>query len=449
MSSAETAAASHAESQRLLGRLVANFGWLGAQKIAVILIGLATTGIVARHLGPEQMGILGAAQALATMLGVAAMGIDSTVLTSWLLKNPENEDGVMGGTACVLAVTGTLSWIVLCAWAWFIEDGSWIVRVTAIVAGLRMLLMFPAPIAVWFQSRMHTREVVVANTAGTLALRGWQLLCSASGGGVIRVALAEFVCFATVTWFSLRAFYRHGRTPFTWKADWSTGWSIFLQSLPALFAASLVTFLSKVDVIMLRHLAGDAEVGLFNAATSMTESLMFFSGMTVTVFSPVLARSFHHDPERYDRQRRGYMRFTVLLGWLFALGLCLFSGFIIQIVFGAQYSASAGVLAVHGFLIVPAMLGAALQCQLAIEHRLVWLTAMLGMALALDIVLNALLIPPMGAQGAALASVLAAVMAYAIAPLLLPATRALGWLSLKSLFAPFPRRADLAAFKAG
>ena len=37
----------------------------------------------------------------------------------------------------------------------------------------------------------------------------------------------------------------------------------------------------------------------------------------------------------------------------------------------------------------------------------------------------------------------------AIAPLLLPATRALGWLSLKSLFAPFPRRADLAAFKAG
>ena len=62
---------------------------------------------------------------------------------------------------------------------------------------------------------------------------------------------------------------------------------------------------------------------------------------------------------------------------------------------------------------------------------------------------KALPIPPRGAQGAALASVLAAVMAYAIAPLLLPATRALGWLSLKSLFAPFPRRADLAAFKAG
>ncbi len=174
--SASITAPANAASASLLRKLVTNLGWLGAQKIFVMLLGVFTSGLIARSLGPENLGMLSAAQALVGIVGVAAMGIDATVFTQELHQHPENENAIMGGTAAVLAVTGLVSWLMLVLYAWFFASTSWPFFLTVAVCGLRLLVTFPAPVAMWFQSHMHMRDVVLPNTVGTLVLRGWQLL---------------------------------------------------------------------------------------------------------------------------------------------------------------------------------------------------------------------------------------------------------------------------------
>lgn len=431
----------------LLRKLGVNLGWLGAQKVFVILLGVAATGILARHLGPQQTGLLAGAQALAVLFGIASMGVDSTVFTRRLRSQPEHEAAILGGTACVLAVTGLASWLLLGAYLLWIDTGPSALRLSAAVIGLRMCLMFPAPVAMWFQARMDTREVVLANTAGSIVYRLWQVVGSLAGWNVVRLAWADVFSFSTVTVVSVRAYLAKGGSLRAWRADWRSGWSVLAESLPALVATCLVTFMSRIDVIMLRAIRGDeGVVGFFTAASSITESLMFLSSMLVTVFSPVLVRSFHEDSAAYVRQSAAHTRLTVFLGWSIAIGISLASGGIVAIVFGAAYEPAAAVLAVHAFLLVPAMLGAVTQCQLTIERQLRWLMLILIAGLAADVILNALLIPSMGAKGAAAASVLAAVFAYTIVPALVPATRRTGLVSLRSLLVPLPRRGDLAAF---
>ena len=431
----------------LLRKLGGNLGWLGAQKVFVILLGVASTGILARHLGPQQAGMLAGAQALAVLFGIASMGVDSTVFTRRLRSHPEHEAAILGGTACVLAVTGLTSWLLLGAYLLWIDTGPPALRLSAAVIGLRMCLMFPAPVAMWFQARMDTREVVLANTAGSIVYRLWQVLGSLAGWNVVRLAWADVLSFSTVTLVSVRAYLAKGGSLRAWRADWRSGWSVLGESLPALVATCLVTFMSRIDVIMLRAIRGDeGVVGYFTAASSITESLMFLSSMLVTVFSPVLVHSFHEDSAAYARQSAAHTRLTVFIGWSIAIGISLASGGIVAIVFGAAYEPAAAVLAVHAFLLVPAMLGAVTQCQLTIERRLRWLMLILIAGLAADVILNALLIPAMGAQGAAAASVLAAMFAYTIVPALVPATRRTGLVSLRSLLVPLPRRGDLTAF---
>jgi PST family polysaccharide transporter len=444
--SASMTAPANAAPPSLLRRLAVNLGWLAAQKIFVILLGVAATGLVARHLGPEQTGLLAGAQALAVLFGIASMGVDATVFTRHLRSQPEKEGAILGGTACVLAVTGVASWLLLASYLRWVDNGPAVLRISAAVIGLRMCLMFPAPVAMWFQARMDTREVALANTTGTLVYRLWQVLSSLAGWSVIRIAWADVLSFSTISLVSLRAYLAKGGSLRTWRADWHSGWQVLAESLPALVATCLVTFMSRIDVIMLRAIRGESDVGFFTAASSITESLLFLSSMMVTVFSPVLVRSFHEDPETYARQCAANTRLTVCLGWCLALGISLFSAGIIAIVFGAAYQPAAAVLALHAFLLVPAMLGAVTQCQLTIERRLRWLMLILVVALAVDVVLNAWLIPSMGAQGAAVASVLAAVFAYTMVPLLVPATRRIGLVSLRSLLVPLPRRGDLSAF---
>lgn len=430
----------------LLRKLWVNLGWLGAQKACVILLGVATTGIVARHLGPQQTGLLAGAQALAVLFGVASMGVDATVFTRRLHSQPEHEGAILGGTACVLAVTGAGSWLLLGAYLLWIDHGPVALRLSAAVIGLRMCLMFPAPVAMWFQAQMVTREVAVANTAGTVVYRLWQMLGSLAGWNVIRIAWADVLSFSTVTFVTVRAYLARGGSLRAWRADWRSGWSVLAESLPALVAACLVTFMSRIDVVMLRAMRGESEVGYFTAASSITESVMFLSSMLVTVFSPVLIHSFHQDPAAYVRQCAAHIRLTVFIGWCIAIGISLSAGGIISVVFGSAYQPAIAVLAVHAFLLVPSMLGAVTQCHLTIERRLPWLMLILVAALALDVVLNLFFIPAMGAPGAAAASVLAAVFAYTLVPALVPAIRRTGLVSLRSLLVPLPRRGDLAAF---
>lgn len=429
-----------------LRRLVVNLGWLGAQKLAVILIGIVATGVVARHLGPEKAGVLAGAQALAVVFGIAALGVDPTVFTRHLNRQPERQASIMGGTTCVLASIGLLSWMALIVYLVWIDEGPVMLRTTAAIIGFRMCIVFPAPVAMWFQSRLETREVVLPNTAGTLVFRGWQVLSSLLGWGVLRIAWAEILSLITIAFFSFRFYLRKGGSVRAWRADWRCGWRILAESLPALLATCLISLMSRVDVIMLRAMAGEVEVGFFSAASSITESVMFFSGMLVTVFSPVLVKSFHANQEVYECQRLAYARITACCGWILAAAVSAASGMIIAVVFGKAYEASAPVLAVHGFLLLPAMLGASTQCQLTIERRLRWLALILAVALALDVILNAALIPAFGAVGAAAASVIAAALAYTLAPALVPATRSTGIAALRALLFPFPRRGDVQAF---
>lgn len=430
-------------------RLGRNLGWLGAQKVAVILLGIASTGIVARQLGPEQVGLLAAAQALVGFFGVAAMGIDGTLFTSILHREPEKESALMGGTTCVLALMGLISFAALTAYVWLWDSGSVLFAVTATLCGLRLLVVFPAPVALWFQSRMQTRHVAVSNTMGTIVLRAWQILASSAGWGAAKVALADFFSLLSIMFISFRAYQKEGQNFRSWFPDWSLGWRVLRLSFPALLAAALATFMARLDVLMLRALHPDpAQVGFFTTATSLTESLLFLSGMMTAVFSPLLVKTLQADPNRYLQQRQSYLRLCAALGWVLAIGLSLMSGFAVQVIFGQRFEVSGDILALHAFLLVPCLLGSAVQCHLTVEGLLRWLTVMLVIALGVDALLNWLLIPVYGPIGAAAASIAAAAVAYLLTPLFFPETRSLAEAAIRALITPIPLRRDWAAFAA-
>lgn len=430
----------------MLRPMLKSLGWLGTQKVLVILLGVAATGTVARHLGPEKSGVLSAAQALAALFGIASMGVDATIFTAHLHRHPERESAIMGGTTIVLAASGLLSWLVLALYLWLFETHSLLLSITTAVIGLRMLMTFPAPLAMWFQSRLLTREIVIANTSGAIVLRAWQFLSSSAGWGVVKVAVGEVLSLIVIGCISLRTYLLLGGHPLAWKADWKTGAQMLLCSLPGLIATALATFLSRLDVIMLRAFSGETEVGYFTAASSITESLLFVGGMLTMVFSPVLIKTFHSSRKDYEQQRVAHLRLCSLLGWCLALSLCAGSSLVIPIVFGAAYQPSGFILAMHAFLLIPAMLGSAVQCHLTIEGRLRWLTLILIVALGVTAVLNLIFIPLWGGRGAAAATVLAAVLAYTLVPALFPNTRRLARDTLCAFFFPMPHKGNLQAF---
>ncbi len=428
----------HTESHRLRSKLAANFGWLGMQKIAVILIGMATTGLLARYLGPTQSGVLASAQALAAMFGLLALGVDATVFYDQLHRQPQSESAIMGGTTAVLAVCGLLSWLLLAAYLLLFCRENGLFVAVALVSGLRLLITFPAPVAMWFQSQMHTRDVVVPNMIGVLVLRGWQCFAAALALGVAWVAFSEVLSLLFIMVVSFAAYARHGKSIRAWTCDWSAGWEVMTRSVPAIIAGTLAVFLNKLDVLMLSWYVVPSEVGYYSTASSLTESLLFLGGMTASVFTPVLLRTRERGGLFYSGALLAHLRVSAFAGWVLAAGLSLTAALAVWLVFGDQYGPSATILRVHAFMLVPSLIGATMQCHLTLERRLKYLTVNLIVALALNAALNSVLIPAYGGVGAAVASILAATTAHVLVPLLLPTTRVFGLRAAWAIITPLP-----------
>jgi PST family polysaccharide transporter len=81
------------ESRHGLQAILANTGWLFADKILRMGVGLFVGVWIARYLGPEQFGLWNFAIAFAVLFGAfATLGLDGIVVRE-LVKNPERQNG--------------------------------------------------------------------------------------------------------------------------------------------------------------------------------------------------------------------------------------------------------------------------------------------------------------------------------------------------------------------
>lgn len=413
--------------------------WLASQKGLVIILGVVASGIVNRHLGPTEAGELAAAQALVGLFGLFAMGVDSTVFMDEMRRGQSRENAVMGGTTAVLALMGFVSWLLLVLYLFLYEWHSKNFALTAIAVGVRLLITFPAPVALWFQSRLMMREIVIPNTLGSIILRAWQITASLLGWGTVKIALGEVISLLCVLSASLSSYFKQGMSPRNWSLDWQAGFRVMTRSLPALAAAMLTALMSRMDILMVRSLRGENVAGIYSAASSLTESLLFVGVMITSVFVPMLIDQKKRGGDGYFSMRLDHLKLCAFAGWILAIALSASSAFLIHLIYGDSFKAASVVLLVHAFTLVPGIISSALQSHLTIEKKMRHLTLGLMFALIVNAGLNVLFIPKLGAPGAALASLVAYSLAYLLLPCCLKSTRSSGLEVLRAVLLPVPR----------
>ena len=86
-------------------KIIANFGWLVADKILRMIVGLFVGVWVARYLGPQQFGLWNYATAFSSLfISFAALGLDGIVVRE-LVKRPGSQNELLG-TAFILKLIG-------------------------------------------------------------------------------------------------------------------------------------------------------------------------------------------------------------------------------------------------------------------------------------------------------------------------------------------------------
>lgn len=175
-------------------------------------------------------------------------------------------------------------------------------------------------------------------------------------------------------------------------------------SLPLLLIVGMSLILKRTDIIMLGAIRGPKEAGFYSAATNIS-NLLFFGSMAVnTILAPIISELFHMKKNE-DLQRivafsaRGIFAFTVIAGIL----LVIFGKYFLSFFGHTFVVAYIPLLILLSGRIVNSLTGpAGLLMTMTCYHNQAGCIVAIGASI--NIILNSLLIPLMGLNGAAIAT---------------------------------------------
>jgi O-antigen/teichoic acid export membrane protein len=379
--------------------------------VALVLLDLLNKAIplivfprVVRALGPAVYGQLGFAAAVAGFFGLLASPGFSTYALREAAKNSERVSFLVRHVLGARVVFAAGAYALLSLFTLFFAPPDGQTRLLIMLSGLAFVA--GSLDTQWiFAARSRMSMIAVQGALAQLAYAGLILALVRGSRDAWIIPSATLVSLALSTvliWLPARRQYRISLPQISPQT-----WGLFLPICLVMGFSSLMSMIyDQIDVVMLKYLRADVELGTYVASYGLMTMAMSFLPILGQVFLPLLSETAGQDSNTETRkaEKRYLLWFgnaTVGLALPIAVGGFILAVPITQFVFGNQYSGS-GML--FRWLMLTIITGpAASYCgaQLIPNRReKKYLISVLAGA-STNVVLNLFFIPKYGALAAA------------------------------------------------
>lgn len=117
-------------------------------------------------------------------------------------------------------------------------------------------------------------------------------------------------------------------------------------SLPLAIGVIIASLVINYPPIALGIFSSKSNIGLYSAASKLVYFLLMADRILILLLIPASARKFQDSPETFSKMLQDTMKWIIVIGIPIAVGGMLIANELIDLIFGIEYHASAGVLKV-------------------------------------------------------------------------------------------------------
>lgn len=388
-----------AGGKAIRGGLIRTLGHVGAMAMSLVSV-----PFMIRHLGDVDYGYYMTVSSIIFIIGgMTEAGLNQLGIKRYSAMDAGERPAflrVLVGLRLTLTITG-----VALATAFSAATGQpgVVVAGTAIM-GLGLLLQLTQnAYAVALSSQLKLGWVAGLEFIGQFTLSATTLLLIAVGASLIpffwaAVVSAGALLIVTVTVLRSQTEIRPSVDLEQWK-------SILREVLPFALAAAVGLIYFRLAIIMMSYLATDQETGIYSAAQRIVETVGVIPWLVVSAGFPILARAARDDADRLKYALQRLFDVSVLLGGGVVVAGVAGAQFAIKVVAGVGFEESVGVLQILICSMLATFLVATWSSallSLSAYRKILWSNLV---ALATTAILCVTLIPGMGPEGAAIATV--------------------------------------------
>ena len=343
---------------------------------------------------------------------------DETLGTAFVLK-------LIGGALTLLLTIGAISLLRS-------HDSltRWLVGITA--AG--MIFQAFDTIDFWFQSQVQSKYTVYAKNIAFLLITFVKISLLLMQAPLIAFAWAGLSETIVVSAGLLATYRAKGHYIRTWQSTFTRAKSLLKDSWPLIFAGLSIAIYMKIDQVMLGELIGNETVGIYAAATKISEIWYFIPTAIISSVFPSIIKARSIDKGLYYLRLQRLFSLMTAIAIAIAIPMTFLSKTVVLLLFGESFETAGTILAIHIWAALFVFWGVA-QGPWDLAENLTRLSLMRTVIGAvINVVLNFILIPLYSAIGAAIATVISQAFSAYILNAFSVKTRPIFFCQTKSVF---------------
>lgn len=412
-------------------KVIKNASWIIGIQLVKSLLGMVISMLTARFLGPSNFGLINyAASIVAFVTPIMYLGLNG-VLVQEIVNTPEKEGEILG-TSVTLALFSSLVCIAgVISFSAIANRGEKdTIIVCALYSGLLIFQSFEM-IIYWFQAKLLSKYSSIVSLLAYFFVSVYKIYLLATHKSIYWFAVSNALDYMIIAFGAGIVYKRLGGGRL--KFNFATAKRLFSKSRYYIVSNMMIAIFAQTDRIMLKLMINDSATGYYSAAVTCAGMTGFVFTAIIDSFRPMIFDDKKTDKILYEKDMCRLYGIIIYLSLIQSIAITLFSGLVIQILYGTAYSASINVLKLVVWYTTFSYLGSVRNIWILAEdkQKYLWIINLSG-ALA-NVVLNYILIPIMGIMGAALASLVTQIFTNVIVGFIMKPIRHSNTLMLRSL----------------
>ncbi len=387
-----------------------NTSWMFLGRFFTLGISFFVGIYIARYLGPSNYGLLNYVISFVGLFGfLTSFGIDS-IISREIIKNHNKKDEIIG-TGFYIKIFGSILAIISIFIVSFFTTKDFFTLGLIWIYSLNFIPQVFNIIDTYFHSQVLSQKVVTSQVTSNIISTILKILCIFLNKGIFWLTLIYVIETIISALVSIFFFKKLGNNIKKIKFNIEIAKSLLKDSWPLMLSSIAVALYMRIDQVMIKNMLGNEQSGIYAVAVKLSEIWYYIPLLICSSISPAIIKSISISKKLFENRMK---RLYFLMFWfsvIIALIITIFAYPIIKILFGNVYIGGVTTLQIYVWAGISIFLGSAIGQYILASNltKLSFYNTLIGAVI--NVILNIILIPKIGINGAAIATLISYTMA--------------------------------------
>ena len=396
-------------------KVLSNIGWILFGRIIYMALNFIVGLLSARYLGPSNYGLIGYAAAYTTFFySICTLGINSVIIKEFI-DNPQSEGKIIGTSLSLKLISSLISLVVITGFCYIVDNNEPLTKIVVFLYSISIVFQIFETFNFWFQSRLESKYPEIISTIGYIIMAVYKIILLITNQSVKWFALSNSVDYFVIAVLLYIVYKKKGGQKLSFS--WEYGKKILKSSYHFIFTGLMISIYNSTDKFMLKQMIDETSVGYYTTATTISNLTTLLLSAIITSLTPEILKVHKSNKKEYEKKNIQLYSLIFYISVTISIVVCILAPLLINILFGTEYEGTINTLKILTWYIVFSYLGCARDPWIVAENKQKYLKYIYISCATLNIILNFILIPNLGASGAAFASLITQFATIFVIPL--------------------------------